>query len=284
MRGLSTAFWTIVLLGSTISIGAGFVGGRTIVDAGGLKPLPLDTDLPDPIRQRIISRALVGPHSLDAALASDPYGDPDLGVAEHPGPSASFDARHERAKIAVIVIDAGRAGLGLKPFLDSPLPLTFAVAPSDDDADATAAAIEGTGKTVVVDGSDARPAAVARLLTAGAAGVIGSLDAARARALMRVVSREAIVVDAVLAEDDDVAAVARGTAHRTFTRDVIADARDDAAYVDFMFRDALAIAQRRGIAIVAVHARSESFNALARFADRAQRDGADIVALPDLGS
>jgi polysaccharide deacetylase 2 family uncharacterized protein YibQ len=80
-----------------------------------------------------------------------------------------------------------------------------------------------------------------------------------------------------------VSSTARALHRRVFARDVIADARDDAAYVDFMFRDALAIAQKTGTAIVAVHARTMTFDALTRFADRAQRDGADIVALTDLG-
>jgi polysaccharide deacetylase 2 family uncharacterized protein YibQ len=284
VRGLSTAFWSIVLLGSSLSIGAGFVGGRSIVDAGALKPVSLDTNLPAPIRQHFLTRALIGPHSLDAALGVDPYGDPDLGVVTQPAPRTSFDAQDQRAKIAVIVVDAGRAGPGLKPFLGSGLPLTYAIAPSDDDAIEIVQGIVGDGREVLVDDSPAaKPAAVAKLIAAGALGVMGSLDGDRAAALMRAVGHNAIVVDAVLGEDDEVAAVGRRTAHRTFTRDVIADARDDSAYVDFMFRDALGIAQRRGVAIVAVHARSESLNALMRFADQAERDGADLVALSDLG-
>ena len=59
-------------------------------------------------------------------------------------------------------------------------------------------------------------------------------------------------------------------------------ARDDTGYVNFMLRDALAIAERTGSAIVVVHARKLTFNAVSRFADRARRDGADIVALTDL--
>jgi polysaccharide deacetylase 2 family uncharacterized protein YibQ len=49
-----------------------------------------------------------------------------------------------------------------------------------------------------------------------------------------------------------------------------------------MLRDALALAQHTGSAIVAVHARASTFNALTRFADRASRDGVDVVALTDL--
>ena len=284
MKGVSTAFWSIVLIGSTVSICAGFVGGRSIGSAGALPVADANKDddgLPAPIRQRLLRRSLFGAHSLDAAGAADPYGDPELGVSER-GRSTAFDPRNDRAKIAVIVIDAGRAGPGLDPFVGSPLPFTMAVAPGDDDAQSTAETIVAAGKTVVVDASQAPPARVATLLHAGARGVIASLDQRRATDLLRGIDRNAFVVDASLAEDDDVVRAARALHRRVYVRDVIADARDDATYVDFMLRDALAIAQRTGSAIVAVHARTLTLNALSRFADRASRDGADIVALTDL--
>jgi hypothetical protein len=285
VKGVSTAFWTIVLLGSTVSIAAGFVGGRSIGSAGALpvaESRPDDDGLPAPIHQRLLQRSLFGPHSLDAAGGADPYGDPEIAVAERPGKSPSFDDGEDRAKIAVIVVDAGRAGPGLEPFVGSSLPLAMVVAPGDDEAHATVASLAGAGKIVVADGSQASPAQVASLLRDGASGVIASLDASRATALLRGIDRNAFVVDASLAEDDGVWRAARALHRRVSMRDVIADARDDAPYVDFMLRDALAIAQRTGSAIVAVHARTMSFDALSRFADRAQRDGADIVSLADL--
>lgn len=284
MKGVSTAFWSIVLVGATVSIGAGFVGGRSIGSAGSLPVADAHHDddaLPAPIRQRLLRRSLSGAHSLDAASAFDPYDDPDLGVTERKRPAA-FDQADGRAKIAVIVIDAGRAGPGLAPFVSSPLPYTLAVAPADDDAQSTAESIVAAGKTVVVDASTSTPAHVSALLHAGARGVIVSLDQQRATNLLEGIDRNAFVVDAALAEDDDVADAARALHRHVYVRDVIADARDDAAYVDFMLRDALAIAQRTGTAIVAIHARTQSFDALSRFADRANRDGADIVALNDL--
>jgi hypothetical protein len=285
VRGVSTAFWSIVLVGSTVSIAAGFVGGRSIGSAGAL-PVADATragdGLPAPIRQRLMRRSLFGDHSLDAAGAFDPYSDPDLGVTERSRAAAGYDPHIDRPKIAVIVIDAGSAGPGLDMFTHSPLPLTLAVAPGDDDAGSAVEAIEAAGKTAVVDGSQGSPARVAALLHDGARGVIASLDEQRAGALLRGIDRNALVVDAALSEDDAIGPTARVLHRRLYTRDVIADARDDGAYVDFMLRDALAIAQRTGTAIVAVHARAESFDAITRFADRASRDGADIVALTDL--
>jgi polysaccharide deacetylase 2 family uncharacterized protein YibQ len=284
VKGVSTAFWSIVLIGSTVSIGAGFVGGRSIGLAGALPVADRhgqEDELPAPIRQRLVRRSLFGAHSLDAAGAADPYGDPELGVTERRR-STVFDPRNDRAKIAVIVIDAGRAGPGLDPFVGSSLPFTMAVAPGDDDAQSTAEAIVAAGKTVVVDASAAPAASVARLLHTGAAGVMASLDLRRATNLLRGIDRNALVVDASLAEDDDVARAAHNLHRRLYVRDVIADARDDGTYVDFMLRDALALAQKTGSAIIAVHARTQTFNALSRFADRASRDGADIVALNQL--
>jgi len=285
VKGVSTAFWSIVLIGSTVSIGAGFVGGRSIGSAGALPVADAQhagDALPAPIRQRLLRRSLFGAHSLDAAGAFDPYGDPELGVTERTRPAPGFDPRTDRAKIAVIVLDAGSAGPGLDAFVGSSLPLAISVAPGDDDAAATVQTIEAAGKTAIVDGSQASPSSVATLLRDGARGVIASLDERRAGALLQRIDRNAFVVDAGLAEDDDVAAAARKLHRQVYERDVIADARDDAAYVDFMLRDALAIAQRTGTAIVTVHARTQSFDALTRFADRVARDGADIVALTDL--
>ena len=285
MKGVSTAFWSIVLIGSTVSIGAGFVGGRSIGSAGSLPVADAkkaDEGLPAPIRQRLMRRSLFGPHSLDAAGAYDPYSDPDLAVTDLRRSATGFDPRNDRAKIAVIVVDAGTAGPALDNYTHAAIPLTLAVAPGDDDAQSTVSAIEAAGKTAIVDGSQASPARVAALLHDGARGVIASLDQQRASALLHRIDRNALIVDAALAEDDDLNAVARAQRRQVYVRDVIADARDDATYVDFMLRNALAIAQKTGTAIVAVHARTASFDALSRFADRARRDGADIVALTDL--
>ncbi len=287
MKGVSTAFWSIVLVGSTAAIGAGFVGGRSIGSAGSLPVAGHKSDdgLPPPIRQRLnFQRALSGAHSLDAASPSDPYGDPEFGVTDRSRSSTGFDPRTDRAKIAVVVVDVGSAGLGLGAFVNSPLPLTFAVSPDDEDAASTIAGIQAAGKTVVVDAVGAQAAQVAPLLHAGARGVIASLDESRASSFLRAIDRNAFVIDASLNEDDVLSNTALNLHRRVYVRDVIADARDDGRYVDFMLRDALAIAQRTGTAIVAVHARRASLDAITRFADRASRDGADIVALDDLGS
>lgn len=282
VKGVSTAFWAVVLLGSTCSIGAGFVGGRTVVAAGAL-PAPVRVELPppQPIRTAALVRTLSGAHSLEGADDVDPYGDPTLGVAEHPWPAGSFDPRTQRAKIAILVADASRAGRELDAFAASPLPFALVVTPADDGAAHATAVAHSAGKAVLIDASSARPSDVAAL-GAGAQGVFASLDRRQARDLLRVVDPNAVLIDSALRENDDLAAVARASSRRVLWRDVIADARDDAHYVDFMLRDALAIAQRHGSAIVIVHARAETLAAVEHFADRAHRDGADLVPLTEL--
>jgi len=285
VKGASTAFWSVVLLGSTVSIAAGFVGGRSVVAAGALRsPVPLSM-LPSPVPMRTdkVARVLSGAHSLDAADEVDPYGDPTLGVAPHPWAGSAFDSRAERAKIAILVVDGSRAGPELDLFTSSSLPFTVVVAPRDDGAADASAAARAAGKAVLVDASSAKPAQVAPLASE-ASGVLASLDATDARALLRVLGRDQIVVDAGLGEDDRVSDVVRAKGHHLLWRDVIADARDAGPYVDFMLRNALSIAERHGSAIVLVHARPETYNAVKRFADRAQRDGADIVPITDLAT
>lgn len=84
-------------------------------------------------------RSLFGVHSLDASNAYDPYADPDLGVTDRSRQKTDFDPAAERAKIAVIVVDAGRVGSGIDKFVNASLPYTLAVAPGDEDAQSTPA-------------------------------------------------------------------------------------------------------------------------------------------------
>ena len=282
VKGVSTAFWAVVLLGSTCSIAAGFVGGRTVVAAGAL-PAPVRVDLPPPlpIRTESVTRTLSGAHSLDGADDVDPYADPTLGVTEHPWPAQSFDPRAARAKIAIVVADASRVGRELDAFTASTLPLTLVVTPADDGAAHVATTARTAGKDVLVDASASRPSDVAALVP-GTQGIFGSLDRRQAHDVLQAVGRNVLVVDSALREDDDLATVLHGGVQRFLWRDVIADARDDARYVDFMLRDALAIAQRHGSVIIVVHARAETLTALEHFADRAQRDGADLVPISSL--
>jgi polysaccharide deacetylase 2 family uncharacterized protein YibQ len=287
VKGVSTAFWAVVLLGSTVSIAAGFAGGRTVVAARALPP-PAPADRialppPVPIVEEKLERVLSGVNSLDGAEEIDPYGDPTLAVAEHPWPATSFDGRRDRAKLAVIIADASRAGHQLDGFVRSALPFTLVVAPSDDAAAQVFATARSAGKAVLVDASSAKLADVAGFVR-DAQGVLASVDRHRARALLATLHVDTLLVDAALHEDDALPAAARAKGWRVLSRDVIADARDERAYVDFMLRDALAIAQRHGSAIVIVHARAETLSALERFAERARRAGADVVPITELSA
>jgi hypothetical protein len=285
VKGVSTAFWAVVLLGSTFSIAAGFVGGRTVVAAGALPSSRAAEALPPPtpIVLGAPHRQLQGAHSLEAADAPDPYADASLGVAVHAWPAGRFDGMRERAKIAILIADASRAGTELAPFVASALPFGFVVAPEDGQAAQVRDAALGAGKVVLVDGTAAKPSEVAAL-GGGTAGIWGSCDVRRARALMRVLPPDALVVDAAMSEDDALARIAGGGARRVLVRDVLADARSNRRYVDYMLADALAIAQRHGRAILVVHGRSETFEAVGRFSERARRAGADIVPITSIES
>lgn len=283
MKGVSTAFWSVVLLGSTFSIAAGFAGGRSVVSAGALSPPPIPVELPppEPIRIQAPYRQLIGLHSLDGDDDVDAYADPTLGVAAHDWPQQPFDALRQRAKLAIVVVDASRAGSDLDAFAASPLAFTFVVSPQDGEAERVRDAALAAGKSVLVDATDASPADVAAL-DGGTSGIWGSLDGRDARALVRSLPRGTLVVDAALSDDDELAPVARRARCTVLTRDVLADARPGASYVAFMLNDALAIAQRHGFAIVVVHGRTDTLTVVRRFADRARRDGADIVPIASL--
>lgn len=284
VKGVSTAFWSVVLLGATLSIAAGFAGGRTVVAAHALPPPPGPIALPPPapiVATEKSERLLSGVHSLEGADDIDPYGDPTLGVAAHPWPTTSFDARRDRAKLVIVVADASRAGRQLDNFVRSALPFTLVVAPSDAAAAQVVESARSSGKPVLVDGSGAKADDVATLARV-AQGVLASLDRHHAGVLLGALRGDTLLVDAALHEDDEFVAAAHANGRRVLWRDVIADARDERAYVDFMLRDALAIAQRHGSAIVIVHARAETLNAVERFAERARRAGADVVPITEL--
>jgi len=274
--------WATILGGSLLAIGVGFAGGRHYGTTA-LRPVPLPAAIPPAeIRPRTLDRALRGSGSFDAGDDDpDPYGDPDHAVATRPAGWAppAFDERHERPRVAVLVVGADRAAAALAPFLAEPFPLAVAITP-DLGAPALRAAREA-GKTALVDCGGADLGAIVALRRAGAAGIVCSTaDPARADALLAA-NRDGFVFDD-LVESDALYRAARAHGRPAVSRDVVADARDESAYVDFLFAQALAIARRTGVATVAVHARPGSLRALERFAARADRDDVAIVAPADL--
>jgi hypothetical protein len=274
-----TIAWWAILGSSLFAIGAGFAGGRSF-GARVLHPPPPPRSAAPPvaIRVRALPRALHGARSLDPADDDpDRYGDPDRAVAARPpGPAAPFDPGRDRPRIAVLVVDADRSASSALAFAQEPFPLAVALGPevSNDDLQAVLAA----GKTVLVACDGVAAAEVAAERRAGAAGILCSTgDPRRAAALVRANGR-GIVVDDLLAGDALLRA-ARRAGVPALSRDVVADARDEPGYVEFLLGQALAIARRTGVAAVALHARPSSRAALERFAERAERDGADLVGV-----
>jgi hypothetical protein len=283
VRGVGTAFWTLILGGSLTAIGAGYAGGHHFA-LGALRPAgpPTPGPLPEPIRPRELPRAVRGAESLDAADDDpDRYGDAESAFSSRPPGWAppAFDIRRDRARIAVVVVGGDRSATAVAAFAAARFPLAVLV-PAELGTD-TLRIARAAGMTALVDCDGADLATIERLRSAGAAGIICSTgDGARARALVSADGAGIVLDDLRL--DDALYRAARSAGRPTLTRDVTADARDTPAYVDFLLGQALAIAQRTGVAVVAVHARPGSLRALERFAVRAERDGAELVSLASL--
>jgi polysaccharide deacetylase 2 family uncharacterized protein YibQ len=280
----ATVFWSAILSGSVVAIGAGFLGGRSVGQRALTPPRPRGAaPAPAAIAPRDLVRALRGAGSFDPGSDDpDPYGDADLAVAARPNGWAPRDPDAMRPRIALVVVDADRDATALQPFLAAQIPLAVLVAP--DDANDTLRLVGEAGKTALVACAHADPASVASLRRAGAAGIACSTDnLARARLLVAV-DGDGIVLDDLESDDDALYRAARAAHRPVLTRDVVVDARDEPAYVDFLFDQGLAIARRTGVATIALHARASSLRALERFVGRARRADVELVEVRALGS
>jgi hypothetical protein len=282
MNRIGTIFWSLVLGGSLLAMVLGFVGGQKLGGTGTQSLHPKPASLPSAPVPRALDRALHGPHSLDEAEDDrDAYDAADDAVAARPAGWApqAFDSRHDRSRVALIVIDAGTAGTPAKAFVDSTIPFAIVVPAGGDDGNTGFDAIQ-KGKRVLIDVKDASAATLATDRKNGAIGIIAPGDGSPAPASM--VSAGEIVVDPLLRDDAAFYHAARQRGALALTRDVTVDARDAAPYLDAMFGTALAIARRTGVAVVALHARPSSLDAAERFVVRAGRDGVDIVPIDEL--
>jgi hypothetical protein len=138
--------------------------------------------------------------------------------------------------------------------------------------------VREAGKSALVDCAHVDLATLASLRRGGAEGIACSTaDAARARALIAADGTGLVFDDRF--GDDALYRTARARHVPVVSRDVVVDAREESAYIDFLFDQAIAIARRTGLATVALHARGSSVAALERFTDRAQRNGVEIVQM-----
>jgi len=284
MSRFLNVFWTLVLTGSLLALAAGFAGGRSFGSAGvaALRPPPARAPVADAVA-RDFERDLHGVHSLDEADdPRDAYDEAEDAVAARPDgwAPAAFDPRRERARVALVVVDAGSAGTPADAFVTSPIPFTLVV-PADTEADALHAA-RAAGKAVLIEAAGAAPDAIRARMRDGAIGLVSAATGDRARAAVRAAGAHAIVLDPLL--DDDAASyrIARAAHLQACTRDVIADGRDADPLMDELFRAALQRAQRTGVAVVLLHARPHSLAAAERFALAAERDDIDLVPIDQL--
>ncbi|GAC1404753.1 MAG: hypothetical protein NVSMB64_08480 [Candidatus Velthaea sp.] len=279
MNGFSTWLWSLILAGSTLAVLAGFAGGRSIGNAAPVIHARA-TPLPAPAVARIVRRALTGAHSLDESDdGRDDFDRAEDAVAARPGgwAPAHFDSRHDRPRVALVVVDAGVAGLSAQAFVDSPLPFALVVPAEGDDGGILQNAAHHH-KSVLVDARSADAAAVTAARARGAGGALGDARAAAIAATLG----GGVALDALLDDDAAFYQAARRANGPALTRDVIVDGRDGTPFLDAMFGSVLAIARRTGVAVAALHARPRTLAAAERFALQAQRDGVEIVPIEEL--
>ena len=284
MSRFVNVFWTLILTGSLLALVAGFAGGRSF---GGdavaqLHPPPARAPVADAVA-RDFERELHGVHSLDEAEdPRDAYDEAEDAVAARPAgwAPAAFDPRETRPRVALVVVDAGTAGMPADAFVHSPIPFTLVVPAGEDDG--ALAAARTAGKAVLVDATGADAAAIGAGIRDGAIGTLSDAVGERAQTIVHATGIHAIVLDALLGDEGASYRNARAAGRIAFTRDVIVDGRDADPLMDTLFHAALLRAQRTGVAVVFLHARPHSLAAAERFALRAQRDGVDVVPLDRL--
>jgi hypothetical protein len=274
----ATFFWSAILGGAVVAIGAGFLSGRSVGARALAPPHPhrAAAALPGAIAPRTIVRALHGAGSFDPSGDDpDPYGADDIAVAARPDGWRDPDPGAP-PRVAILVVGGDRDASALDALLAQGVPLAVLVGP--DDAHDTLRVVREAGKSALIDCAHVDLATLASLRRGGAEGIACSTaDPARARALIAADGSGLVFDDRI--GDDALYRAARAAHIPVVSRDVVVDARDEGAYVDFLFDQALAIARRTGLATIALHARSSSAAALERFADRAQRGGVDIVEM-----
>jgi len=281
MKHFGNLFWTLILGGSLIAVVIGFAGGRSFGNAAVAQLHPRPAKPLAPAIARTFDRQLHGVNSLEEADdPRDAYDEAEAAVVDRPDgwAPAHFDSLHQRARVALVVVDAGMAGTPAQAFTTSPIPFTLVV-PGGDDNGIMQAALTA-GKTVLVDAGNSDPDGIRARIKAGAIGTLSDAsDRGAARAMVAETGSHALVLDPLLQSDGMAYRVARHSGLTAMTRDVIVDGRDADPLVDALFASALGRAQRTGVAIVLLHARPHSLAAAERFAVRAQRDGVDVVSL-----
>ena len=283
MSRIGTIFWALVLGGSLLAMLLGFLGGRTLGGATTSALHPKPATIPSPPVVRTLDRALRGVHSLDEAEedrdAYDAIGD---AVAVRPTGWAprAFDSRHDRPRVALIVIDAGVAGIPAQAFVDSSIPFAIVIPSGGSDGDIGFDA-RRNNKRIVIDVKDADPQKLALERKNGAIGIIAPGDGSPVPAKIVAMPHE-LAIDPLFSDRAVFYRAARARGALALTRDITVDGRDSGPYLDAMFVAAMGIARRTGVALIALHARPSSLQAAERFAVRARRNGIDIVPIEQL--
>ena len=287
MPRILTWFWSLLLGSAILALVVGFAGGRSLSAPSAHFRSHLAFAKPPPdVIPRKLDRQLIGAHSFDASEDDrDDFDRADDAVTRRPRGWAPlhFDPLRERARIALVVVDAGIAGESANAFIESDIPFALVVPAVGDDGGILRDAASHQ-KAVLIDARSATAVAIARARARGATGAIGEFsDRSRARSIVRAIG-DGIAVDALLGDDATFYKAARSARAVALTRDVTVDMRDSTPYLDAMLGSALAIARRTGVAVVALHARPRTYAAIERFVRRARNDDVDIVPIDRLAS
>ena len=295
MKRLLDTFWVVVLIVSIAAVGGGFIGGRSIGRASVVsKRSAAPAHVPDAIVVEPFVRVLSGVHSLDLseATATLPL---ESAVAARPEGWAPPFAPHLHApsKLALVLVDCGHEPAVERPFVKGPIPLSIACDAKSDESAALVDLAHESGKMVLVqfdaadvDGHDARATIERRYDEWKARGLLGMVapdGRSGADTLLAYLGRRhGVAVDTMGDSEAIFYHRARANRVRALTRDVIADTRDERAYTAFMLQTAVGISRRSGVAVVAIHAKSRTYEELVRFAKTASRDDVQFVALDAL--
>lgn len=291
MKHLGTVFWSAILAGSLACVAAGFGSAQglhmqTVALMRATPPPPLR---PVDVEPREVTRQLIGAHSL-VTDDDDPAPIDDVVVRRPPdwAPPIEVDAVASHPRLAVIVTDCGRALPVDTRIAALSASLTLAVDPDAGDTPDFVAALGDrpflvTIPSAIFDNPSRHALAEFAVRAAGlhAAGAIsplgGSVEAAAARTVVARLPPSAVVVDGMAEGVPTVYRYARERGLASVTRDIVVDAYNDPRYVDFMLKQAAALALHTGVAVAVARSSPTTLQALTQALPMFERDGIEVV-------
>jgi hypothetical protein len=267
-------FWSSVLGVALIAIAAGFFGG-SIQSRG---TMPAAVAVPE-VAPAPIERSLFGPRG-DASLT--PFDPPvEAAVVDRPDGWAPPPSRAGAARLAIVICGMGVDGTLDARFSAIPYQLSFAVpvggrVPNDvQRGDPRALLVEADSRVSIEEITERFASVHAGGVITPLAGHPGHADALASR----LHASGAFLIDGMADGSSQFYDAARNENVPAGTRDIVIDAYQEQAYVTYMLRQAIRLAQRTGVAIAVGHAYPETYDAL-RGNLQQLTQGADVRVVP----